>query len=201
VIAAPRRGFVFLAMRKCASTAIENAIRPYGQIQMGGPPEFKHITYGRFHAHLAPLLKDLGYARDSYEVICMVREPVDWLGSWWRYRSREDLSDPKRKRHVDYTGDMTFDEFVDTFIAGEIRRVRSQAEFARAPDGSIGVDRVYRYENLGELISWLEARVGSELSLEHINVSPKRAVNLAPARRAALEEHLAEDFTLYDRAL
>ncbi len=94
MLLAPGKGFVFLASTKSGSTSIETAFMTHSQMILRKPPAIKHTTYAGFQRFLQPFLNSKGFPRESYEVVCVVREPIDWLSSWWRYRSREKLANP-----------------------------------------------------------------------------------------------------------
>ena len=70
-------------------------------------------TAQSFITSFAPILARYGYPRGRYELVCIIREPIDWTASWWRYRSR-----PATVGKASYTGDMSFDEFADRVIDG-----------------------------------------------------------------------------------
>jgi hypothetical protein len=81
MLIAPARGLVFLAMTKTGSTAIESAFGPYAQMVQRNSPRLKHTRYAKFERYLAPFLAANGWPRESYEVICAFREPIEWLHS------------------------------------------------------------------------------------------------------------------------
>jgi hypothetical protein len=80
---------VFLSVPKTGSTAVEMALRPRAGIALTDPPVAKHTPYYRYRRLLRPYLDALG--APEFETVAVVREPVDWLGSWWRYRQRDEL--------------------------------------------------------------------------------------------------------------
>lgn len=200
MIAAPSRGFVFLAMPKAASTAVEHSFARYGEVLMRGRPTFKHINYAGFHRQVRPLLRSRGFDRDSYEVVCLFREPLDWLASWWRYRSRPELLDPEQRSHHNYTGGVSFDEFAVAYMdrSEPWAQLGRPAKFVRQPNGTIGVDRIYRLEDLNELLTWLHRRVGKEVVVEPTNVSPQRPIELSESTRERLMAHLAAEYEIYN---
>jgi hypothetical protein len=100
---------------------------------------------------------------------------------------------------------MSFDQFVrlycsDTPLASVA--VGSQANFL-APkvdrNGEKGLDRLFRYERIDDLINFLEDRLNCEIILPRLNVSPEASLELDPATEAKLRRHAAADFELYDR--
>ncbi len=107
MLAVPKYGFVVLAVPKSGSTALEAAFTKHAQLVTSGPPSLKHVTAREFDERFVPLLEQHGYARADYEVTALVREPVSWLASWWRYRSRPGIAGKRT-----YVGDLGFDEVV-----------------------------------------------------------------------------------------
>lgn len=43
----------------------------------------------KYHRFIGPWLENV--AGENFTVIALMREPRDWLGSWYRYRQREDM--------------------------------------------------------------------------------------------------------------
>ncbi len=202
MIAAPQHGLVFLAMTKCASTAIEDQLFEYSQIVTRKNPTLKHMHYRGFKRFIAPMLRRHGHPRRSYEVVCVMREPIGWLHSWWRYRGRPQLANAEGPRRRNYTGDMTFEQFVQAYIAQSETYATSigrQANFVRGPnDQMVGVDRLFRYEELGAFVDYVSERVGRPLSLDRINVSPRTKLKLPRSTRRELQEFLATEYYVYE---
>jgi hypothetical protein len=119
MLLAPRYGFVFLAIPKTGTSAIETAFRPYAQVATQGIPAIKHTRYAEFQRFLQPFLAAKDFPRDSYEVVCVFREPIDWLSSWWRYRSRGKLADHSSTKHHRYTGELSFEQFARAYMEGD----------------------------------------------------------------------------------
>ena len=122
-----------------------------------------------------------------------MREPTDWLGSWYRYRQRDEADAGKSTRG------MSFDEFVRAWCSDprpDFADVGSQAKFLRPRQG-VGVDRLFRYEEIDGFVRFLEDRLDCEITLPRLNVSPAGTTELTPATAALLREVAAEDFALY----
>lgn len=201
MIALPQHGLVFLALTKCASTAIEAALEPHGQIVTRGAPALKHMHYRGFERFVQPMLRRTGHPRHSYDVVCVFREPVDWLHSWWRYRSRAELRPRDAARHGNYIGDMPFADFCDAYVTGSDTRATSvgcQSAFVRDRDGEVGVDRIFRYDDLPVFVDFLSNRIGERIHLDAVNVSPPAELRLPSATRAALRLDLAPEYAIYD---
>lgn len=202
MLACPRSGFVMLSMPKTASTALVRAVRPYADIALSGTPKLKHVPCGPFHKRIAPLLDWAGYPRDSYELVSLFREPVAWLESWWRYRSRPRLraADPER-----FAGEQTFEEYALDYLRGGPGSRGRPARFVSMGSGrEVGVDRLLQYERPEVWQGWLSEKVGEELEFEQHKAIHKKARQdpaLTPGTRAALEEHFAPEYDIYRHLL
>jgi hypothetical protein len=203
VLLVPAKGFVFLAATKCGSTSIEAAFMTHAQVILQSPPNIKHTTYAGFQRFLQPYLASAGFPRESYEVVCAFREPIDWLSSWWRYRSRANLANPANPRHGNYTGEMSFERFARAYMAGNERfaRVGRQSRFVRPPQGEAEVDRIFRYDRLDLLIDYLCEKVGERVEVGIANASPERTFSLSEECEAELREFLAPEYRIYGGAV
>lgn len=185
----------FLATPKTGSTAIAAALESLAAVSIQRPPLLKHTTVHRYRRFVGPYLE--AASKDSFTLVALMREPRDWLGSWYRFRQRDE-TDPERS-----TAGMSFDDFVRGWCADPrpaFADVGSQARFLRARQG-VGVDRLFRYEEIEGFVAFLEDRLDCEVILPRLNVSPKGATDLSPATEALLHEVAAEDFTLYQTLL
>jgi hypothetical protein len=123
-----------------------------------------------------------------------MRDPKDWLGSWYRDGQRDDVEQDRSTRGI------SFDDFVQAYCAPGPRPsfadVGSQAEFLGGT-GPARVDRLFRYEDISGFLEFLEDRLGCEIILPRLNVSPLGNTNLSAPIEARLREVCAADFTLY----
>lgn len=183
----------FLATPKTASTAIEAALGALATLVILRPRELKHTDATRFERFLQPYLSEGG--EGPFEVVALMREPRDWLGSWYRDRQREDVAPELSTRA------MSFDDFVRGYCRTTARPVcadvGSQAAFLTTPSGA-QMPHLFRYESLGDFVQFLEDRLGCEITLPRLNVSPKGSTALSPETEALLRATLAQDFALYD---
>ena len=181
----------FLATPKTGSTAIAAALESLAAVSIQRPPLLKHTTVHRYRRFVGPYLE--AASKDTFTLVALMREPRDWLGSWYRFRQREE-TDPARS-----TRDMSFDDFVRAWCQDPrpaFADVGSQEKFLRPRQG-VGVDRLFRYEEIGTFVEFLEDRLDCEVILPRLNVSPVGQTDLSPATEALLQEVAAEDFTLY----
>lgn len=183
---------VYLATPKTGSTAIEAALGPLASVAIQRPPELKHTNVRRYWQSFAPFIENA--AGEGFTVVAMMREPVDWLGSWYRYRQRDGMRRPENS-----TRGLSFDEFVDAYLAPKrppYADVGRQGAFL-APHDTRGADRIFCYERIDGFVDFLEDRLDCEIILPRLNVSPPGTVALEPATEARLRAALADDFALH----
>ena len=187
---------VFLAVPKTGTTAIEGALAPRAAMVLRDPPTLKHTPLYRYRRFLAPYFATAGGV--AFETVAVLRHPVDWLGSWYRYRSREDLAG-----HANSTRGISFDDFVVEYCKGKpasFAAVGSQAKFVADAEGGPGVTHLFRYENQPALIAFLERRLAVTLDLPRLNVSPRREATLSTEVAARLRDRRAAEFEVWDKA-
>ena len=187
-----RQGLVFLATPKTASTSIETALSPLAAVVVMRPPQLKHTNAQKYQRHFAPFLGD--QKGTSFVTTALMREPLDWMGSWYRYRQRPEEVPEKSTR------DISFDDFIRAYCQPdqpEFARLGSQATFL-TPPGFRPVDHIFRYDRMDLFVKFLEKRLGTRIKLPVENVSPGGEVTLSPQVEALVRDHRAADFALYD---
>ena len=196
MMAFPARGFVLLAMPKCASTSIESALAPYASLVIDRPPSRKHLGCSGFTKRIAPELAAEGHPRESYELVTMFRDPIAWLESWWRYRGRlDDGSDNS-------TNDLTFEQFARHYVDGDptAPTPRDRPGQFLTIDGVVEVDRVFAIERPDAWLSWFSHQLGTDVSVERRNVSDERvAPELSDSTRAELVDYFAPEYAVHSR--
>jgi len=86
--------------------------------------------------------------------------------SYYHYRKREGLKSPQHHRHKNYTGKMSFQEFVSTKHPG----ISKQFTYIVDEKGEDVVDYVGRFENLEDDFFSVVKRLGlpGEIKLPHL---------------------------------
>jgi hypothetical protein len=182
----------FLATPKTGSTAIAAALESLATVSIQRPPLLKHTTVHRYRRFIGPYLE--AASKDTFTVVALMRDPRDWLGSWYRYRQREG-TDPEKS-----TRGMTFDAFVRAWCNDprpDFADVGSQERFLRPRQG-VGGDRLFRYEEIETFVQFLEERLGCEIILPRLNVSPPGATELTAETLALMQEVAADDYAMYE---
>lgn len=194
-------GFAFLCMPKCASTSIETAIKPFCNINFSGHPGIKHIDARHFAKSILMIHTELVPGR-RVESFCLMREPLSWIESWYRYRGRNELKNPNSPNHKHYTGNISFNEFVREFIKQGERKpyanLRSQYEFLRSEDGQLGVDHIMPMDRLDLVVDFLFEKTGQRLDIPVKNISPKKPMCLEPDLEEGLRDYFQKDLVIYD---
>ena len=190
-----RHRLVILSTPKCASVSLERALGEHMDMVMHRHPTLKHTYFRKYDRFIRPYLES--YGGDGFETVCLFREPVDWLASWWRYRSRGDVPDRTRS-----TRGMAFSQFVSDYLDAKTppADIGRQSRFVSNREGGVGVDRLFRYDRLDGFVSFLEARLQFPIELGHLNRSPERPPP-APLPDALLDrarEEMAMDFDIYE---
>jgi len=184
---------VFLATPKTGSTAIETALESLASASLQRPAALKHTNIGSYRRYLGPWLT--AQTGEPFTTVAVMRDPVDWLRSWYRFKLRDDHDDP-----VHAMEGIGFAEFAADYAGGNARArsgIGTQADFLT--DGADSVDRIFRYEQIGAFVDFLESRLDCAIELPRINVPPSVDVNLPPEAEAALRQAMARDLALYAR--
>lgn len=187
---------VMLAVPKTGTQAYEAALGDRADMVIRHPPGAKHVTAQGFRRKLLPFLDP--DRTQGLETLAVIRDPVDWLGSWYRYRGR-----PQIEGHPNSTADLSFDDFAEAYLTPEppaFARVGSQARFVSDRAGQVIVDHLFAYEDQRSLRQFLEERLGIGITPPERNVSPPGKLSLDPGIEARLREVFAPDFTLHARA-
>lgn len=187
---------VIFSVPKTGSTSLENAIGPRASLVVRRPPKMKHMPVGNYKRFFKPMDREFGREPDFMAV---VRHPVDWLGSWYRYRHREDLAG-----HPNSTRDRSFDDFILEYCKdapAPFADVGSQFRFVMVKKYTeIGVDHLFRYEAQEAIRQFIVARLGFDFDLPRLNVSDRMPLELSPKVEAHLRKTKSEEFWLWDQA-
>ena len=135
-----KQKLAFLAVPKTGTSAYAQALGPIASLSIQDPPELKH----------APLIRYNRFIRPMYDIVCntqldtmaVIREPISWMGSWYRYRQR-----PFLKGKPTSTQDISFDTFVRGYLQSSppaYAHIGSQARFITPRAGTPPVTYLFR---------------------------------------------------------
>ena len=185
---------VVLSVPKTGTTALQDALRPTADMVISDPPELKHAPIYRYNRWIRPMF-DKG-CDAKLEVAAVMREPIDWLGSWYRFRQRPDLNGKPAS-----TREVSFDGFARAYCRGNrpaYANVGSQAKFLEAQPNGCKVDHLFRYENRHAFQDFLSHRLGVSVETQQSNVSPKVELTLSEKTETILRRKCAVEFDLYN---
>ncbi|MEX3315450.1 gamma-glutamyl kinase [Sulfitobacter sp. PS-8MA] len=189
-----KQRLAFLSVPKTGTTAYEKALAPHADMIISEPPMLKHAPVYRYNRFIRPMFSKV--CDVELELMAVMREPISWLGSWYRYRRR-----PFMEGKPNNTFDVSFDEFVLAYMKGDkpgFADVGSQLKFMETQPNGTGITHYFRYEDQPRLQSFLEERLGVSLALSQENVSPQMALCLSPNVEKRFRRKFAAEFELYD---
>ena len=187
---------VFFETPKTASIALHAALSPHADIVFGGPSNMRHFSPRRFQMKMLPMMMD-HYWDTPPKTTAVIRNPIDWLGSWYRYRQRDELV-----RHPNSTRDMSFNSFANSYMSSEkqpFSNVGQQSKFLANADKNYP-DDLWRFDALDTYCAYLSRKLNVEIELEKINVSNQYDISISAETMSALTDYFAKDFELYEGA-
>lgn len=188
---------VFLANPKTATQSLRAVLAPFAKATPDDTGD-KHINaqiYGRKWARR--ITARIGAAPETFSVM---RDPLEHLGSWYRYRQRDAL-----RGHENATHHVSFAEFVEARLSDDpppFARIGRQDRFLGFLNSGPPVNYIFDYAQLDLLMSFLSTRLGQGLTLPRRNVSPLAdpdGLDLPEALVARLHEAHANEFALYQQ--
>ena len=186
----------YLAVPKTGTTAVEMALKPRADIVFS--KQRKHMNAQRFHIRIAPFL--LQTFDLIPERVAVIRDPIEQIRSWYKYRSG-----PRQRNTSRGTHGCSFDAFVLAVISDdppEFARIGNQYKMLTSGNlkngGRVLVHHLFAYEDQLQFLNFLNDRFEKEVVLKHQNVSPDTSAPLDPAVEAKLRTCHAREFELYD---
>ncbi|WP_072777437.1 gamma-glutamyl kinase [Marivita hallyeonensis] len=189
-----KQRLVLLSVPKTGTHAYTQALAPLASMVITDPPELKHAPVYRYNRFFRPMFEKMG--ADDMDLVAVIREPLSWLGSWYRYRQRDDLVGRPTS-----TRDVTFDDFVRASCEDApppFANVGSQAKFSEARPNGTRISHFFRYEDQAGLRRFLAERLGPLPDIPHVNVSPSTELSLSEEERALARARRSADFDLWE---
>ncbi|WP_425093734.1 sulfotransferase family 2 domain-containing protein [Tropicimonas sp. S265A] len=189
------QSIVLLGVPKTGTSALEAAVARQASVAIQGPPTLRHMTFNMFQRDWAPVLQRTYNTR--FETMAIIREPLERLRSWYRYRALPQFEDtPLSSRGMD------FDTFIEQTLQADpprIGRIGAQDQFVNAPDGRVGVTHLFDYAQLDRACAWLADRLKRDITLPPRNVSPDVPAELSSSLETQVRAVRAAEFALYQR--
>lgn len=184
----------FLSVPKTGTTAYQTALASRADMVISDPPLLKHAPVYRYNRFIRPMFVNVCDA--EMELMAVMRNPISWLSSWYRYRQRPFMKDKPNNTHG-----ITFDEFVLAYMKGKrpgFAEVGSQLKFLERQQNGTGITHLFAYENQPRLKSFLEDRLNTKIELSRENVSPVIDVELSSDIEERFRRKFREEISLYD---
>lgn len=189
-----KKRFVFIANSKTASTSIEHSLVGQAEIQRGGGPQRKHIYLRDALPEYDFLFGRDGYGIESFFTFGVMRDPVSWIQSWYRYRCGNKVESP-------LPAGMSFGEFwaLNDWNRTMLQGVpRLQSYFFTDKAGASIVDYIIPYSQLADHFTTICEGLGIKSPLQSKNVSKVkgREIAIAPELAEEMRTFYAEDYAL-----
>lgn len=189
--------FVFVANTKTASTSIEDALMDYSEIHRGGSPARKHIGLQQAYKIYDFLFSQPGHTPDQYFKFGVMRDPLDWIGSWFRYRKGNTVESPLPK-------DMTFEDFWRNQDWNIMRpdgwKYLQRHLFCAPQGGEVLADVIIPYHKVGEEFGKICDAFGIDSPLPRKNVSQLKDAGIIPDHlKAEMRAFYEADYRLWNR--
>jgi hypothetical protein len=212
---------LFVHIPKTAGTSIRKTLADAGvHDRLMKHPQGKKYSPAQFSKHTSAeaYRRYYGDIYDKAHTFAVVRNPLDWLWSFFRFIKWTDISPDTGKpwRHqiykqvapLDFAGFVDFvcadDGFAHLSCSKKLRAVGipqfTQAAFVSDPSGKRIVQSIFRFERLQDLPEWLSS-VGVEVpGLVLLNVSRKASSDDVYTARmqSIVEQRFAADFDLWE---
>ncbi|MGB5864660.1 MAG: gamma-glutamyl kinase [Sulfitobacter sp.] len=184
----------FLSVPKTGTTAYQSALAARADLAITNPPLLKHAPVYRYNRFIRPMF--LNVCDAEMELMAVMRDPVSWLGSWYRYRRR-----PFMQGRTNNTCDINFDEFVLAYMKGKrpgFAEVGNQLKFLERQPNGTGVTHLFRYEDQPRLKGFLEERLEMKITLARENESPAMNLALSADVEERFRRKFNDEFAFYD---
>lgn len=192
------RRFIFVAVSKTGSTAIESALASAADVSASAGPAAKHAGIARILKEYDSLFSQERYCAESFFKFAVLRDPVDRLNSWYRYR----IGNNPRSRLPPETSFLEFLEMKDfALVRPEDGRPNAQIEYLRDETGRLLVDYLIPYEKLEQHFEILSRGIGGTGKLQRQNVSRITAKDspVPDQLLPKLHDFFWEDYELIER--
>lgn len=191
-----KHNLVFFAVPKTGTTSYQAALKGKADIIMRGAPAAKHMNVRKYERAFAPFLDKTFNLRP--ERMAVLREPLDQMRSWYKYRSRLRANDKNS------TANMTFEEFLLQSMKPKptpAASVGNQLHFVMGKDGTNAVQHLFAIEHAELLNEFLANIFGEMPKIPRKNVSPKAPTPLSDELAQRFRQERADEYALYNAVI
>lgn len=172
---------IYVATPKTGGTAVETAYQQFSSYRS------KLLDVRSMHVTAEKARKIYG---DGFTIVGLIREPVSWVCSKYRYLQGPTL----HAGHVYSTREVSFSDFVDRVCLHQKPWPEPhhwQHQYLR------GADVVFQYEQFDLFEQFMLDRLGFSVDIDRIHVSPIVDVNITDELRRKMLYALSEDVDLH----
>jgi len=188
--------FVFVASTKTASTSLEQVLRPHADIIRVGTAPRKHIPLSEIFPTYNFLFSQPDYGPELFFKFGVMRDPLDWIRSWYRYRLGNEVESPLPEG-------MSFAEFwaqKDWNILHGDGRKHLQRDMFMGRGGQLLADVIIPYDRLSAMFGDICTALGISRTLPRANVSHIKETETLPSwLEDEIRDFYQEDYQLYDQ--
>lgn len=192
-----RKSLVMLSIPKTGTHSYIDHLQGHADIVFRHPQNLKHMGLRKFTRRILPLLPESAAPTEYFAVM---RDPIDWLWSWYCYRSRTQILNRSTS-----TNGVSFSDFIRGHLQDKppaYADVGRQSLLLTSPDTPYIVDSIYSYTHLDAANAYLSDRLGVRVAPPDVlNKSPVQDKCISRADQSLLETAMPEEFELYGAAL
>lgn len=192
-----KKRFLFICNTKAASTSIEASLQHLSDVIHTGTPALKHIAYRDVLKEYQTLFTESGKTPDTLFRFGVMRDPISWISSWFRYRRGNEVQAP-------LPAEMSFREFWqnnDWNITRHNGTRYLQRTCFEDDFGRISMDFLIRYEELPIGFKEVMQSIGVDAVLPRLNQSNLHEnADIVPADlRDELRDFYDADYEIYNK--
>lgn len=191
-----RKRFVYAANTKTASTSIEFALSAHAEIICGGGPARKHMSLGGVEKEYWFVFQNPKLNFESFFRFGVMREPISWINSWYRYRRENKVASP-------LPATMSFEDFWrarDWNIQSAAGKRYLQSTVFTNTQNKILADVIIPYERMNDFLPEIMKLLKIDYSLPHKNASKLKESEapLPESLIAEMREFYEPDYQIYN---
>ncbi|AEY02703.1 hypothetical protein GU3_14750 [Oceanimonas sp. GK1] len=181
--------FIFIANLKTASTSIEAALRPHGDIVVRRSELGKHLPYTEIQHRFRWVFNTI--KEEEFFKFGVIRDPLDYAISLYRSHNDEKFKSNNKL----YTGDINFDEFLETWVPNNPGQLQPQISKFIDNDGKLALDHLILYSKLENEFPVAMRKIGiPEIKLPRMNVSPSVDVEISEEAEMKVKDIMSKDY-------
>lgn len=203
-----KKRFIFIANPKAASTSVERLLKTEAEIAIIRLAYGKHMPYKAIEKQFKFIFNKSGIPANAYFRFGIIRDPLDWVVSWYNYRTRDLL---RQKNHPNSCYGISFEEFGKHLMSKGDRpkfaKVGFQNQMFKDAHNKLGVDYLIPLPRLAEDLHVICNALGikriPESKIIKTNVSPKllSANDVSPTLATSLRDHFSVDAELFKKSI